>query len=200
MGDVLMHKIVIDYQVLIKKEYLFADLQTMFLQGEIPDEDLDYQVVLDDRLVKVFDNPKLDETNTFELEMILFVDDTKYKNIAKSLIHGCYELDGVEVELNDWNLVAVKYNMAIYYSNGYYYMVKSDFTPFTEEGLFYMEDTWDAFLMWYIDTFGPISAENRKIIAYANDDCTIIKIVSDLKLSLEIPINDYGDIFRRIPS
>lgn len=32
MGDVLMHKIVIDYQVLIKKEYLFADLQTMFLQ------------------------------------------------------------------------------------------------------------------------------------------------------------------------
>ena len=77
-----MHKIVIDYQVLIKKEYLFADLQTMFLQGEIPDEDLDYQVVLDDRLFKVFDNPKLDETNTFELEMILFVDDTKYKNIA----------------------------------------------------------------------------------------------------------------------
>ena len=83
--------------------------------------------------------------------------------------------------------------------NGFYY----DFDvkqPFTEEDLFYMEDTWDAFLMWYIDTFGPISAENRKIIAYANDDCTIIKIISDLKLSLEIPINDYGDIFRRIPS
>lgn len=195
-----MHKIVIDYQVLIKKEYLFADLQTMFLQGEIPDEDLDYQVVLDDRLVKVFDNPKLDETNTFELEMILFVDDTKYKNIAKSLIHGCYELDGVEVELNDFQLLTIKYNIAIYHSNGHYYMVKSDFTPFTEEDLFYMEDTWDAFLMWYIDTFGPISAENRKIIAYANDDCTIIKIISDLKLSLEIPINDYENIFRRIPS
>lgn len=195
-----MRKMVIDYQVLIKKEYLFADLQTMFLQGEIPDEDLDYQAVLDDRLVKVFDNPKLDETNTFELEMILFVDDTKYKNIAKSLIHGCYELDGVEVELNDFQLLTIKYNIAIYYSNGRYYMVKSDFTPFTEEDLIYMEDTWDAFLMWYIDVYGPISAENRKIIAYANDDRTIIKIVSDLKLSLEIPINDYGDIFRRIPS
>lgn len=195
-----MHKIVIDYQVLIKKEYLFADLQTMFLQGEIPDEDLDYQVVLDDRLVKVFDNPKLDETNTFELEMILFVDDTKYKNITKSIINGCYELDEVEVELNNLNALTIKYNIAIYHSNGHYYMVKSDFTPFTEEDLFYMEDTWDAFLMWYIDTFGPISAENRKIIAYANDDCTIIKIISDLKLSLEIPINDYGDIFRRIPS
>lgn len=195
-----MRKMVIDYQVLIKKEYLFADLQTMFLQGEIPDEDLDYQVVLDDRLVKVFDNPKLDETNTFELEMILFVDDTKYKNVAKSLIHGCYELDEVEVALNDFQLLTIKYNIAIYHSNGRYYMVKSDFTPFTEEDLIYMEDTWDAFLMWYIDVYGPISAENRKIIAYANDDRTIIKIVSDLKLSLEIPINDYGDIFRRIPS
>ena len=54
--------------------------------------------------------------------------------------------------------------------------------------------------MWYIDTFGPISAEERKIIAYANDDCTIIKIISDLKLSLEMPINDYDDILRRIPS
>ncbi len=35
--------------------------------------------------------------------------------------------------------------MAIYYSNGRYYMVKSDFTPFTEGDLIYMEDTWDAF-------------------------------------------------------
>ena len=33
-----MHKIVIYFQVLIKKEYLFVDLQTMFLHGEIPDE------------------------------------------------------------------------------------------------------------------------------------------------------------------
>ena len=90
--------------------------------------------------------------------------------------------------------------MAIYYSNGRYYMVKSDFTPFTEGDLIYMEDTWDAFLMWYIDVYGPISAENRKIIAYASDDRTIIKIISDLKLSLEIPVNDYSDIFRRIPS
>ncbi len=195
-----MRKIVIDYQVLIKKEYLFADLQTMFLRGEIPDDVLDYQVVLDDLLVKDYDNPKLDETNTFELEMILFVDDTKYKNVEKSLIHGCYELDEVEVALNDWNLVVVKYNMAIYYSNGRYYMVKSDFTRFTEEDLIYMEDTWDAFLMWYIDVYGPISAENRKIIAYSSDDRTIIKIISDLKLSLEIPVNDYSDIFRRIPS
>lgn len=195
-----MRKIVIDYQVLIKKEYLFADLQTMFLRGEIPDDVLDYQVVLDDLLVKDYDNPKLDETNTFELEMILFVDDTKYKNIAKSLIHGCYELDGVEVELNDFQLLTIKYNIAIYYSNGRYYMVKSDFTRFTEEDLIYMEDTWDAFLMWYIDVYGPIFAENRKIIAYASDDRTIIKIISDLKLSLEIPVNDYSDIFRRIPS
>lgn len=54
--------------------------------------------------------------------------------------------------------------------------------------------------MWYIEVMGPISAEKRKIIVYANDDCTIIKIISDLKLSLEIPINDYDDIFKRIPS
>ena len=130
-----MHKIVIYFQVLIKKEYLFADLQTMFLHGEIPDEDLDYKVVLDNQLVKDYNNPKLDETNTFELEMILFVTDRKDQNITKSIINGCYELDEVEVELNNLNALIIKYNIAIYHSNGYYYMVKSDFTPFPEEGI-----------------------------------------------------------------
>lgn len=48
--------------------------------------------------------------------MILFVTDRKDQNITKSIINGCYELDEVEVELNNLNALTIKYNIAIYHS------------------------------------------------------------------------------------
>lgn len=195
-----MHKIVMHYQVLMKKGYFFVDHQTMFLMGDIPKEELDYQVFLDDELIKDYDNPLLDETNTFEHIITLLVDDTKYKNIITSIVKGRYEIDETDVLVNDLNLLVIKHNIAVYYSYGQFYMVKNDFTPFTEDDVLQMEDTWDCFLMWYIEVYGPIAADSRKIIAYVNDDRTIIKIISDLKIFIKDFKNDYGNIFKRIPS
>ena len=106
-----MKTVTINYRVLMKKEYFFEDL--LILSQNIPAQDLDYQIIVDDILVKDFDNPLLDETNSFERSFICTIRNVNNKDILAEIKQGHYEVDAMDIEINAIYLIVTKKFMKI---------------------------------------------------------------------------------------
>ena len=191
-----MKTVTINYRVLMKKEYFFEDL--LILSQNIPAQDLDYQIIVDDILVKDFDNPLLDETNSFERSFICTIRNVNNKDILAEIKQGHYELDAMDIVMNAIYLLVTKNDISLYYCDGIFYMIHDDLLHFTQNDAWDMTDTWNYFVMWYLDIYGPMAADSTKIISYINAEGNIVKINSKLKMTLEIPDkNEYQAILER---
>lgn len=77
-------------------------------------------------------------------------------------------------------------------------MIHDDLSPFAQNDAWDMTDTWNYFVMWYLDIYGPMATDSTKIISYINAEGNIVKINSKLKMTLEIPDkNEYQAILER---
>ena len=175
-----MHKIIVNYRIFMLSDYLFLDIQSNFLAHNFLDEDIDYQVISDGAIIKDFDNPNLNDYNSFTQMATLYFDQEINNQSIEELVFSsscCFDIN--DYNNNQFYLKSCydNYSGLLYYSGGNFYFFKDDLSPLDDEDIELAMQTWDLVVFDYLNNLDLITIPNYEGISL-NDEGNILKIVS----------------------
>ena len=180
MGDEVMHKIIVNYRIFMLSDYLFLDIQSNFLAHNFLDEDIDYQVISDGAIIKDFDNPNLNDYNSFtQMATLYFDQEINNQSIEELVFSSSCGFDINDYNNNQFYLKSCydNYPGLLYYSGGNFYFFKDDLSPLDDEDIELAMQTWDLVVFDYLNNLDLITIPNYDGISL-NDEGNILKIVS----------------------
>lgn len=175
-----MHKIIVNYRIFMLSDYLFLDIQSNFLAHNFLDEDIDYQVISDGTIIKDFENPNLDDYNSFSQMATLYFDqEINNQSIEELVFSSSCNFDINDYNNNQFYLKSCydNYSGLLYYSGGNFYFFKDDLSPLGDEDIELAMQTWDLVVFDYLNNLDLITIPNYEGISL-NDEGNILKIVS----------------------
>lgn len=175
-----MHKIIVNYRIFMLSDYLFLDIQSNFLAHNFLDEDIDYQVISDGTIIKDFENPNLDDYNSFSQMTTLYFDqEINNQSIEELVFSSSCNFDINDYNNNQFYLKSCydNYSGLLYYSGGNFYFFKDDLSPLDDEDIELAMQTWDLVVFDYLNNLDLITIPNYEGISL-NDEGNILKIVS----------------------
>lgn len=175
-----MHKIIVNYRIFMLSDYLFLDIQSNFFAHNFLDEDIDYQVISDGTIIKDFENPNLDDYNSFSQMATLYFDqEINNQSIEELVFSSSCSLDINDYNNNQFYLKSCydNYSGLLYYSGGNFYFFKDDLSPLDDEDIELAMQTWDLVVFDYLNNLDLITIPNYEGISL-NDEGNILKIVS----------------------
>ena len=175
-----MHKIIVDYRIFMLSDYLFLDIQSNFLAHNFLDEDIDYQVISDGAIIKDFDNPNLNDYNSFtQMTTLYFDQEINNQSIEELVFSSSCNFDINDYNNNQFYLKSCydNYSGLLYYSGGNFYFFKDDLSPLDDEDIELAMQTWDLVVFDYLNNLDLITIPNYEGISL-NDEGNILKIVS----------------------
>ena len=175
-----MHKIIVNYRIFMLSDYLFLDIQSNFFGHNFLDEDIDYQVISDGTIIKDFENPNLDDYNSFSQMATLYFDqEINNRSIEELLFSSLCTFDINDYNNNQFYLKSCydNYPGLLYYSGGNFYFFKEDLSPLDDEDIELAMQTWDLVVFDYLNNLDLITIPNYEGISL-NDEGNILKIVS----------------------
>ena len=175
-----MHKIIVNYRIFMLSDYLFLDIQSNFLAHNFLDEDIDYQVISDGTIIKDFENPNLDDYNSFSQMATLYFDqEINNQSIEELVFSSSCNFDINDYNNNQFYLKSCydNYSGLLYYSGGNFYFFKDDLSPLDDEDIELAMQTWDLVVFDYLNNLDLITIPNYEGISL-NDEGNILKIVS----------------------
>ena len=180
MGDEVMHKIIVNYRIFMLSDYLFLDIQSNFLAHNFLDEDIDYQVISDGAIIKDFDNPDLNDYNSFtQMATLYFDQEINNQSIEELVFSSSCGFDINDYNNNQFYLKSCydNYPGLLYYSGGNFYFFKDDLSPLDDEDIELAMQTWDLVVFDYLNNLDLVTIPNYEGISL-NDEGNIFKIVS----------------------
>ena len=178
--DEVMHKIIVNYRIFMLSDYLFLDIQSNFFAHNFLDEDIDYQVISDGTIIKDFENPNLDDYNSFSQMATLYFDqEINNQSIEELVFSSSCNFDINDYNNNQFYLKSCydNYPGLLYYSGGNFYFFKDDLSPLDDEDIELAMQTWDLVVFDYLNNLDLITIPNYEGISL-NDEGNILKIVS----------------------
>lgn len=175
-----MHKIIVNYRIFMLSDYLFLDIQSNFFAHNFLDEDIDYQVISDGTIIKDFENPNLDDYNSFSQMTTLYFDqEINNQSIEELVFSSSCNFDINDYNNNQFYLKSCydNYSGLLYYSGGNFYFFKDDLSPLDDEDIELAMQTWDLVVFDYLNNLDLITIPNYDGISL-NDEGNILKIVS----------------------
>lgn len=175
-----MHKIIVNYRIFMLSDYLFLDIQSNFLAHNFLDEDIDYQVISDGAIIKDFDNPNLNDYNSFtQMATLYFDQEINNQSIEELVFSSSCGFDINDYNNNQFYLKSCydNYPGLLYYSGGNFYFFKDDLSPLDDEDIELAMQTWDLVVFDYLNNFDLVTIPNYEGISL-NDEGNILKIVS----------------------
>ena len=175
-----MHKIIVNYRIFMLSDYLFLDIQSNFLAHNFLDEDIDYQVISDGAIIKDFDNPNLNDYNSFtQMATLYFDQEINNQSIEELVFSSSCNFDINDYNNNQFYLKSCydNYSGLLYYSGGNFYFFKDDLSPLDDEDIELAMQTWDLVVFDYLNNLDLITIPNYEGISL-NDEGNILKIVS----------------------
>ena len=175
-----MHKIIVNYRIFMLSDYLFLDIQSNFLAHNFLDEDIDYQVISDGAIIKDFDNPNLNDYNSFtQMATLYFDQEINNQSIEELVFSSSCNFDINDYNNNQFYLKSCydNYSGLLYYSGGNFYFFKDDLSPLGDEDIELAMQTWDLVVFDYLNNLDLITIPNYEGISL-NDEGNILKIVS----------------------
>lgn len=175
-----MHKIIVNYRIFMLSDYLFLDIQSNFFAHNFLDEDIDYQVISDGTIIKDFENPNLDDYNSFSQMATLYFDqEINNQSIEELVFSSSCNFDINDYNNNQFYLKSCydNYSGLLYYSGGNFYFFKDDLSPLDDEDIELAMQTWDLVVFDYLNNLDLITIPNYEGISL-NDEGNILKIVS----------------------
>ena len=175
-----MHKIIVNYRIFMLSDYLFLDIQSNFLAHNFLDEDIDYQVISDGAIIKDFDNPNLNDYNSFtQMATLYFDQEINNQSIEELVFSSSCGFDINDYNNNQFYLKSCydNYSGLLYYSGGNFYFFKDDLSPLDDEDIELAMQTWDLVVFDYLNNLDLITIPNYEGISL-NDEGNILKIVS----------------------
>ena len=175
-----MHKIIVNYRIFMLSDYLFLDIQSNFLAHNFLDEDIDYQVISDGAIIKDFDNPNLNDYNSFtQMTTLYFDQEINNQSIEELVFSSSCNFDINDYNNNQFYLKSCydNYSGLLYYSGGNFYFFKDDLSPLDDEDIELAMQTWDLVVFDYLNNLDLITIPNYEGISL-NDEGNILKIVS----------------------
>ncbi len=175
-----MHKIIVNYRIFMLSDYLFLDIQSNFFAHNFLDEDIDYQVISDGTIIKDFENPNLDDYNSFSQMTTLYFDqEINNQSIEELVFSSSCNFDINDYNNNQFYLKSCydNYSGLLYYSGGNFYFFKDDLSPLDDEDIELAMQTWDLVVFDYLNNLDLITIPNYEGISL-NDEGNILKIVS----------------------
>ena len=175
-----MHKIIVNYRIFMLSDYLFLDIQSNFFAHNFLDEDIDYQVISDGTIIKDFENPNLDDYNSFSQMATLYFDqEINNQSIEELVFSSSCSLDINDYNNNQFYLKSCydNYSGLLYYSGGNFYFFKDDLSPLDDEDIELAMQTWDLVVFDYLNNLDLVTIPNYEGISL-NDEGNIFKIVS----------------------
>ena len=175
-----MHKIIVNYRIFMLSDYLFLDIQSNFLAHNFLDEDIDYQVISDGAIIKDFDNPNLNDYNSFtQMAALYFDQEINNQSIEELVFSSSCNFDINDYNNNQFYLKSCydNYSGLLYYSGGNFYFFKDDLSPLDDEDIELAMQTWDLVVFDYLNNLDLVTIPNYEGISL-NDEGNILKIVS----------------------
>ena len=175
-----MHKIIVNYRIFMLSDYLFLDIQSNFLAHNFLDEDIDYQVISDGAIIKDFDNPNLNDYNSFtQMATLYFDQEINNQSIEELVFSSSCGFDISDYNNNQFYLKSCydNYPGLLYYSGGNFYFFKDDLSPLDDEDIELAMQTWDLVVFDYLNNLDLVTIPNYEGISL-NDEGNIFKIVS----------------------
>ena len=175
-----MHKIIVNYRIFMLSDYLFLDIQSNFLAHNFLDEDIDYQVISDGAIIKDFDNPNLNDYNSFtQMATLYFDQEINNQSIEELVFSSSCGFDISDYNNNQFYLKSCydNYPGLLYYSGGNFYFFKDDLSPLDDEDIELAMQTWDLVVFDYLNNLDLVTIPNYEGISL-NDEGNILKIVS----------------------
>ena len=175
-----MHKIIVNYRIFMLSDYLFLDIQSNFFAHNFLDEDIDYQVISDGTIIKDFENPNLDDYNSFSQMTTLYFDqEINNQSIEELVFSSSCNFDINDYNNNQFYLKSCydNYSGLLYYSGGNFYFFKDDLSPLDDEDIELAMQTWDLVVFDYLNNLDLVTIPNYEGISL-NDEGNILKIVS----------------------
>lgn len=175
-----MHKIIVNYRIFMLSDYLFLDIQSNFFAHNFLDEDIDYQVISDGTIIKDFENPNLDDYNSFSQMTTLYFDqEINNQSIEELVFSSSCNFDINDYNNNQFYLKSCydNYSGLLYYSGGNFYFFKDDLSPLDDEDIELAMQTWDLVVFDYLNNLDLITIPNYEGISL-NYEGNILKIVS----------------------
>ena len=156
------------------------DIQSNFFAHNFLDEDIDYQVISDGTIIKDFENPNLDDYNSFSQMTTLYFDqEINNQSIEELVFSSSCNFDINDYNNNQFYLKSCydNYSGLLYYSGGNFYFFKDDLSPLDDEDIELAMQTWDLVVFDYLNNLDLITIPNYEGISL-NDEGNILKIVS----------------------
>lgn len=175
-----MHKIIVNYRIFMLSDYLFLDIQSNFFAHNFLDEDIDYQVISDGTIIKDFENPNLNDYNSFtQMATLYFDQEINNQSIEELVFSSSCNFDINDYNNNQFYLKSCydNYSGLLYYSGGNFYFFKDDLSPLDDEDIELAMQTWDLVVFDYLNNLDLITIPNYEGISL-NDEGNILKIVS----------------------
>lgn len=155
-----MAKIIVNVRLYMQIEIIYFNIISLYLNDELDDKFWDYEIYCDGEKIKRFNNPVLNENNSFEFK---FKSEVKDRKAIASLTLYDFFKNYVTLEDNARTQFIPLYSNGLVtalISSNKIYVVKNDGSAFTKEDFSAVLSIWNQMLSDYIDDYGSVSFEN----------------------------------------